>query len=277
MVSRRRHDVRRNYICAPRRGYSTRTKGHFSVGEELPAYRELPSHIVSAVAPRLPRYSARGLWRWELYAELTQLVEVVWMNPAEGFVLNKGHVCASDGAEKSCRTRRRKRGLRKGKRRSRGRHPRRTVSDPANSSKPPSSRKVNHSGRKFIWAVKASNQLRKDCERYNKFPRGPLKDSHPAYRPRRNMKCYCLAKWTRLHKQAEAAGVPPVAAFHDSFWKYLLVETSRGGIGDWDMLLSGLPRKPTPEPVVESNPFAALFGTGLSLSSAGEITFQKKT
>jgi len=186
------------------------------------------------------------------------------------------HVRARDGAEKSCRIRRRKRGLRRGKRRSRGRHPRRTAAPTANVSKPPSSRKINHIGRKFIWAVKASNQLRKDCEKYNKFPRGELDVNHPAYRARRNMKCYCLAKWTRLHKQAEVSGIPPVAAFHDSFWKYLLVETSRGGIGDWDMLLSGLPRKPTPEPVVETNPFAALFGSGLSVDPSGAITFRKR-
>ena len=184
-------------------------------------------------------------------------------------------VRACDGAEKSCRTRRRKRGLRKGKDRSRGRHPRCISPGPANVSKSQSSRKVNHIGRKFIWAVKASNRLRKDCEKLNKFPRGELGASHPAYRARRNMKCYCLAKWTRLHKQAEVSGIPPVAAFHTSFWKYLLVETSRGNkAADWDMLLTGLPRREPSRTPVESS-FGDLFSQGLSLGTSGEISFKK--
>jgi hypothetical protein len=81
------------------------------------------------------------------------------------------------------------------------------------------------------------------------------------------MKCYCLAKWTRLHKQAEAAGIPPVAAFHNSFWKYLLVETSRGNqAADWDMLLTGLPRKPVKHESALGNLF---------LGGDGSITFKK--
>jgi len=177
-------------------------------------------------------------------------------------------------AEKSRLTRRRKRGLRKGKRRSRECHSRRTVSCPANSSKSPSSRKVNHIGRKFIWAVKASNTLRAECERLNKYPRGQLEVGHPARAPRLKMKQHCLVKWTRLHRQATVAGIPPVAAFHDSFWKYLLVETSRGNqAADWDMLLTGLPRrKPSPKP---QRSISDLFG-GLNMSPR-ESTVSNKT
>ena len=150
---------------------------------------------------------------------------------------------ASEGAEKSCRrSRRRKRGLRKGKRRSRGCQPRRSASLPATVPKALHSRKINHSGRKYLWSVKASNRLRVDCEKLNKFPRGELPDGHPAAEPRYRMKQHCLAKWTRLHKQATKAGIPPVAAFHSDFWKYLMVETSRGNkSAGWDMLLAGLP------------------------------------
>lgn len=177
------------------------------------------------------------------------------------------------GAEKSCSIKRRKRGLRKGKSRSRGRHPRRTSSIPANVSKSPSSRKINHSGRKFIWAVKAKNNLAKDCERLNKFPRGQLPDGHPARAARLKVKRHCLAKWTRLHRQAEAAGIPPVAAFHSSFWKFLLVETSRGNqAADWDMLLTGLPRaKPK---VDDKKDFGSLL-SGLGLDLGGDTS--KKT
>jgi hypothetical protein len=150
---------------------------------------------------------------------------------------------AYHGAEKSRLTRRRKRGLR------RGRVDRVSLipEPPATSSNSRHARKVNHSGRKFLWAMRASNGLRKDCERLNKFPRGPLPENSTRQRARLQCKLHCRAKWTRLHLQAEAAGIPPVAAFHASFWKYLLVETSRGDpVAGWDMLLAGLPRGRSP-------------------------------
>jgi hypothetical protein len=151
------------------------------------------------------------------------------------------HERAIEGAEKSCPTRRRKRGLRKGKSRSRVRHTRQILTQPATDSKAQSSRKVNHIGRKFIWAVKASNNLRKDCEKLNKFPRGQLPALHPAYAPRLKMKKFCLAKWTRLHIQAEASGIHPTASFHKSFWDYLMIETSRGDpIDGLDLIVGGL-------------------------------------
>jgi len=49
---------------------------------------------------------------------------------------------AREGAERSCRFRRRKRGQRRGKRRSRGCHPRRTASPPARTSKEPGDRTI---------------------------------------------------------------------------------------------------------------------------------------
>jgi hypothetical protein len=107
----------------------------------------------------------------------------------------------------------------------------------------PSARVVNHRGRKFLWAMRASERLRRDCKKYAKFPVGPLPEGHPARLPRKRMKEHCLVKWTCLHKQAEAAGIPPVAAFHSTFWKYLAVETSRGR-ADWEGLLAGLPGNP---------------------------------
>jgi len=152
---------------------------------------------------------------------------------------------ASQRAEKSRLTKRRKRGLRTGKSRSRGRHPRRSSPERQSLPKSPNARKVNHIGRKFIWAVRSSNQLRKDCEKLNKFPRG--ESVSPQVRSARiRMKQYCLCKWRRLHETAEKAGIPPVASFHSSFWKYLLVETSRGDkVAGWDFLLAGLPGDPS--------------------------------
>jgi len=158
--------------------------------------------------------------------------------PIWGFLEKSSH-----GAEKSCRPRRRKRGLRRGKRRSRERHSRRTVQPSAPNSKTPNARRVNHQGRKFLWAVRASEGLRRDCKKYAKFPVGPLPEAHPARIPRKRMKEHCAVKWSRLHAHAEACGIPPVAAFHSTFWKYLAVETSRGR-ADWEGLLAGLPGNP---------------------------------
>jgi hypothetical protein len=149
------------------------------------------------------------------------------------------------GAEKSCLTRRRKRGLRLN-RADRGNADRPV---PATSSNTPSSRKVNHIGRKHIWAQKASNTLRKQCEKYNKYPRGHLTDRPKARALRLKMRQYLLAKWARLHDRAVSSGIPLVTCFHESFWKYLLVETSRGNAhAGWDFLLAGLPRAEKLEP-----------------------------
>jgi hypothetical protein len=117
-----------------------------------------------------------------------------------------------------------------------------STAKPPTNTKAQSSRVVNHSGRKFIWALKASSSLRADCKKLNKFPRGEV--TNPILqRTRLSMKKYCLAKWQRLHKQATDAGIPPVAAFHDNFWKYLMVETSRGNTEHgWGLILAGLPQ-----------------------------------
>jgi hypothetical protein len=152
---------------------------------------------------------------------------------------------ASKRAEKSRLTRRRKRGLRTGKGRSRGRHPRRSPPERQPLPKSPNPRQVNHMGRKYIWAVVSSNKLRKDCEKFNKFPRGESV-SPQIHTMRLRMKRYCMCKWQRLHDRAEACGIPPSASFHATFWKYLLVETSRGDrAAGWDFLLAGLPGDPS--------------------------------
>lgn len=251
MVSRSRSDVRRNYIGVVRRGCSIRTKGHFSVRENLPAYGANPTcTVVVGIPHRIPRY--RPSFGIGAYAGTQLLSRAMWMNPTPGFILKGGHVCSIDRAEKSRRPRRRKRGLRKGKSRSRGRHPRRSSPDRQALHKTPSDRKVNHSGRKFIWAVMASNKLRKVCEKYNKFPRGLGSFPDPPINPsvlraRRSLKQHCMAVWTRLHRRATIAGLHPTVAFHESFWRYLMVETTRGNRGaveDLFFLAAGLPGDP---------------------------------
>jgi len=244
MLSISRYDVRRNYIGAVRRGCSTRTKGHFSVREELPEYKVTPTCVVACDIPsRIPRYRClrdiKGV-----YSGLQQLVTVAWMNPMQGFILKDGHVCASNGAEKSFLTRRRKRGLRKGKRRSRGRHPRRSVPDRQSLPKTPSARVVNHSGRKFLWAMRASSDLLKDVKKYHKFPSN---SDNPRIRAvRKSMKQYLLVKWTRLHNRAVESSIPDVSSFHRSLWKFMAVNNPKVDRNAWDDLLSAVEPADTP-------------------------------
>lgn len=241
MLSTSRRSVRAHYLGRVKLTDSIRTKGHFTASGEVPEYSVIPTVSVACRIPsRMPRYRS---FATGMYFDSYQLVTAGWMNPMQGFVLRAGYVCSIERAEKSRPHRRRKRGLRKGSCRSRGRHPRRSTPVTASVSKTPSARKVNHSGRKFLWAMRASESLRKDCKRYAKFPVGQMPLDSPRRIERKKAKEHCRAKWTRLHRQAEAMGIPPVAAFHATFWKYLSVETSRG-YADWDSLLSGLPGNP---------------------------------
>jgi len=71
---------------------------------------------------------------------------------------------ASEGVEKSCRTRRRKRGLRVGKDRSRGGKPRRSPPIRPPNPKPPSE-PSKHFTRCYVYVLKTANALyRKGCE-----------------------------------------------------------------------------------------------------------------
>lgn len=91
-----------------------------------------------------------------------KLTVIRWNEYATVGVVNttSTYLKADEGAERSC-LRRRKRGQRKGKDRSRGRHPRRTPSPPARSSKQPTSRTINRMLRAYDhWAMRAK-QLEK--------------------------------------------------------------------------------------------------------------------
>jgi len=130
---------------------------------------------------------------------------------------------ADHGAEKSRQTRRRRRGLRIG-RVDRG------MREPWNFRQPPtksqSVRKVNHMDRKIMWASLASRKLRKDCEKYNKFPRGPI-ENPVLSRARLASKLHCEAKWHRLHSHALECGLSYIESFYSTFREFLLTETSR--------------------------------------------------
>lgn len=116
---------------------------------------------------------------------------------------------------------------------------------PANQPKAQSSRKVNHIGRKFIWAVVASNSLRKDCKKLAKvIHTSTLGDQG---RRRKSLLTHCRAKWQRLHLRAELLGIPYQAAFHRTFTSYLDIETSLGNTREtWEDILDGLPRPVDP-------------------------------
>jgi len=125
---------------------------------------------------------------------------------------------------------------------------------PATEEKPLSSRKINHSGRKFIWARKAANDLAKDCKRYNKFPKGIL--TNPSLQGlRTKAKEHCEVKWLRLHLQAERMGLHPTVSFHVSFQRFLMIETSRGRTADnWgDILHSIKPDEPPLRDIIIGN------------------------
>lgn len=120
---------------------------------------------------------------------------------------------ATDGAEKSRRTRRGSRGLRKGKRRARGCHPRCSVPDRQPVTKAPGNYLVRHRRRTERWLISSSESLRKDVQTFIKMPAGlPV---------RRRCKLHCLAKWSRLHKRAGELGFPPSRSFNTTLFRWI--------------------------------------------------------
>jgi hypothetical protein len=153
---------------------------------------------------------------------------------------------ADKGAEKSRAHTRRKRGLRKGHVRSRVCQTRRSIVPPATSPKTQSARLVNHRGRKFIWAVCASNQFRRDCQKYlkiKKFLRGPNGVEHRPIGIRSRLR----RRWETLSNRAKLLDIPYQAAFHRTFWDYLQIECRYDATSTWNLILEGLPRKSEPK------------------------------
>lgn len=226
--------------------------------------------MVSSCRRKVRRYllgatqKATRMW-W--IGQITVRVMYVERLPSSRTVREKAH----HGAEKSRLTRRRKRGLRKN--RDRGN------ADPVHRQPIPksqSSRKVNHIGRKHIWALKAVSRLRKDCERLNKFPRGPLPLGSDRQRLRLKCKMFCLAKYQRYRDRAVASGVPLVTCFHSSFWDFLLTETNRCPPNcnhcknSWDLLLAVLPRRGGSPPGVLKSEIPVLAPTVIRRGRGGK-------
>jgi len=175
---------------------------------------------------------------------------------------------ASKGAEKSCRTRRRKRGLRKGKSRSRGCHPRRSSPNRQTLAKPPSSRKVNHIGRKFIWAVVASNKFRSACKKFRKTPLWVRSKNGLSWWDSRE-------RWTRFSTRATEIGVPYQAAFHKTFWDYIRIEVDDDPGDGFACLLAGLPRKEELDPDYRptADPSRRVGGSKAAVDSVGNSIY----
>jgi hypothetical protein len=84
---------------------------------------------------------------------------------------------------------------------------------------------VNHQGRKYLWAVKASNRYRKACLKYLKVvktydpdPFGSPTSRGPGFRKS------LFRWWQHLADRAKSAGIPSQAAFHKSWWDYMRIE-----------------------------------------------------
>jgi len=190
-------------------------------------------------------------------------------------------VRASNGAEKSCRgKRRRKRGLRKGKRRSRECHSRRTVSDRQALPKPPNLRKVLHRRRPEAWLVKSVELFHRQCSVYSRFY-GPCPVCMKSSTNVGNAKCkrcahkkkmrqYLLAKWTRLHNRSRELGFPDSVAFDSSFGRYLRREFQEDGLVYERSILRGTFPFRWIDPIGVS-------GEELILPSRPETVIKKKT
>jgi len=141
-------------------------------------------------------------------------------------------VKAHKGAEKSCHPRRSRKGQRCGKRGSReGKS--RSSPPAARTDKNVSARRVNHSGRKFLWAVRTAPRI---------FARTDMQSLELAARP-----YFGGAKWldkrltgtplwrhcrnvlSGFRARAKALGIPPPAAFEVDLWTFIQVHSRFGG------------------------------------------------
>jgi len=206
-----RRKARRYQYGAYLKGTGTRLKGKVSVAE-------------------IPLYLAGGMGQHMTMVKLS--FEKVPKLCTDFFVW------ASNGAEKSCQRRRRKRGLRKGRRRSRECHSRRTViPPPAPQSKPPNLRRVSHRRRPERWLMKAAfNFSTKDCKQIKKVLK--MTCACVPFEERKCRGCFlkdqsykhCRVKWLRLHLRARQLGFPDSVAFDSSFDRYFLREILPGDV-----------------------------------------------
>ena len=172
-------------------------------------------------------------------------VTVRVMDVSRRFTTRPVHVKAHYGAEKSSLAGKGSGGLRN--------------PVPATQTKALSSRKANHSFRKEQWALRASNKLRKACERFNRIPppeaerdlEGNLQFS---FRRRRRevFAMVLVAKWQRLHTALDKLGLPSDLWLHSSFREWRMIETSKPYDDEyWYSIVEGLPLPPYVPDIME--------------------------
>lgn len=184
---------------------SCKTFGHVSPFETFRFYDYNPCGF-SRIAPTRARMFDR---LWGLGAPRCKFI----LSPVGERVNGLSIEFADQGAERSCLPKRRKRGLRRGKVRSRGRQPSRSLPPRPSISKPISARKVNHIGRKFIWATLAESRFSRTVKRR-------LKGRSPCYKGWNRVKSSLGVWWQHLAKRASDSGIHPSVAFGTSWLDY---------------------------------------------------------
>jgi len=200
--------------------------------------------------------------RW--MGQWTVQVQIVRRKSTRGPIPMKARV----GAERSRLTRRRKRGLRKGRRRSRGYQPRRSVPDRQPLPKPPTLRSVKHRRRPERWIGDVSYRFSQACSKFVRV-RGAIRACRVDHGPTcTRVRCEAVRKmrrdlsvtWRCLHDRSAQLGLPTSMAFSKSFERYLHREFStEGRVFDWELLAGSEPfrwitsavddvHKPPPEP-----------------------------
>lgn len=176
--------------------------------------------------------SKKGIWfRWS--EKPTVRVGSGILNPCPTHLAMK----AKHGAEKSRPTRRKARGLRRGKCRARERHSREPPPS-ATKPKPPNLRKVQHRRRPEAWLVENSYTFNQKCKVYVSISRVKCNKHGETYSgvkctlcpTKKKMKMYLLVKWQQLHERSRQLGFPDSMAFDSTFYRYLRREFQEDGI-----------------------------------------------
>lgn len=237
MTSTRKQWRRQAFICN-KQGRPSRTKGHFTVRVNPPVYDPIYTKIL--YVDSWPVDPSTGEIDSDPLGYIFRRVITL-----ERALVCYDHVCATDGAERSSPWRgRRKRGLRKGKRRSRVRQTRRSAPSRQPLPNTQRARYVNHVGRKFIWAVSTSNKFSRKCRRYQSIP--PVAagcEDQPFAIRKRTFRKSLEKRWSQLFARAQKLGIPPSAAFHRSFREYIGIECSRSTGAFMELLEISFPKQ----------------------------------
>jgi hypothetical protein len=204
-----------------------------------------------------------------------KLCSTRWIGQATVRVVIFGTVRAkaSEGAEKSLRSSRRsRRGQRRGKHRARGCHPRDRACRPS-STKELTPRRVNHSGRKILWSVKAVNRIigRSDFKLLEKLAVPYFNEKKWLDKKLTNLPIWrhCNNVLSPFRRRAKAAGIPLQTCFERDLWTFIQVNSRHSYSGLRALLdLSDLPRR-EPSPVRGVPPPPSLVPRGRTIEVDG--------